>query len=149
MTLETVKKAIELGVNYFDTAEGYGAGEAEKDLGIAFKELKVNREDIVVSTKVFMGFVGGANSVGTSKKRIHEALKASLKRLQLDYVDIVFCHRFDRDTPLEEVCRAMNTEIENGRAFYWGTSEWTAAQIASAIEICAKLNLHRPIVEQP
>jgi len=149
LTYQTMKKAWELGVNYFDTAEVYGAGQAEIQMGNAFKKIGMKREDMVVSTKVFWGVHGGANRIGLSRKRIMEGCSSSLKRLQLDYVDIIFCHRFDHQTPLEETCRAFNTLIETGKTFYWGTSEWTGQQISSAIEICEKLNLHRPVVEQP
>ena len=148
-TYETVKRALELGINFFDTAELYGAGVSETHLGAAFKKIDVKREDIVVSTKIFFGFVGGANKIGCSRKRIVEGLNAALKRLQLDYVDILFCHRYDHETPLEETCRAMDFVINQGKVFYWGTSEWTAQQIATAIELCDRLGLHRPVVEQP
>jgi voltage-dependent potassium channel beta subunit len=151
ITYETIKKCWESGINFFDTAETYGAGQAEIQMGNAFKKLGLKREDIVVSTKIFWGppGQGGANRVGLSRKRIIEGTNASLKRLQLDYVDIIFCHRFDYDTPLEETCRGFNQIINDGKAFYWGTSEWTNEQITAAIEICDKLNLIRPVVEQP
>jgi len=157
-TYETVKKALELGINFFDTAEVYASGESEINLGKVFKKLGVNREDIVVSTKVFFGSKGmkmmgfpdpGPNGKGLSRKHIIEGTEASLKRLQLDYVDVIFCHRYDPETPLEETCRAFHTLIEKGKTFYWGTSEWSSTEIASAIEICERLNLHKPVVEQP
>lgn len=153
-TYETVKRALELGINFFDTAEVYAAGQSEVNLGKAFKKLGVKREDIVVSTKLFRGAKGffvdaGVNGKGLSRKRVIEGAKASLQRLQLDYVDVLFCHRFDVETPLEETCRAFHTLIEQGKTFYWGTSEWSAEQIATAIGICEKYNLHKPIVEQP
>lgn len=151
---ETVKKALESGINFFDTAEVYAAGQSEIDLGNAFKKLKVNREDIVVSAKIYFGSKGfginaGINKNGLSRKHIIEGLNASLKRLQLEYVDVVFCHRYDYETPLEETCRAFHTVIESGKSFYWGTSEWSATQIAEAIQLCERLNLHKPVVEQP
>ena len=120
---------------------------AETSLGKALKELNVPREKIVVSTKIFKNG-NDPNDTFQSRKHIVEGLKQSLKRLQLDYVDIVFCHRYDRITPLEETCRAMNFVINQGWAFYWGTSEWRADQIERAIKICEKLNLIPPIVEQ-
>lgn len=108
----------------------------------------MKREDIVVSTKLWR--VGdGVNDLFLSRKHLLEGINNSLKRLQMDYVDVVFCHRPDYDTPLEETCRAMHTIIESGKAFYWGTSMWTADRIAKAIEICERLNLHKPITEQP
>jgi len=121
-------------------------------LGIAFKELKLPREEIVVSTKLFFPelFARGnkfENKVGLSRKKVIESAKNSLKRLQLDYVDVIFAHRADLDTPLEETCRAFDWIINKGWAFYWGTSEWSAARITEAIELCARLNLHAPIVE--
>jgi len=122
-------------------------------LGIAFKELKVPREEIVVSTKFYSHYnktgAAAVNDIGLSRKKIIESAKISLKNLQLDYVDVVFAHRPDLTTPLEETCRAFDWIINQGWAFYWGTSEWTAARITEAIELCHKLNLHAPIVEQP
>jgi len=117
-------------------------------MGNAFKKIGMKRTDLVVSTKLFWGKVGGANSVGLSRKRIIEGTNASLKRLQLDYVDVLFCHRPDPNTPLEETCRALNNVIEQGKAFYWGTSEWSASQIMEAHMVCEKHNLIKPIVEQ-
>jgi aryl-alcohol dehydrogenase-like predicted oxidoreductase len=117
-------------------------------MGRALKELGVKREDVVVTTKLWK--VGdGVNDVFLSRKHLIEGITNSLKRLQMDYVDVVYCHRPDYDTPLEETCRAMNWIIENGKAFYWGTSMWPADRITKAIEICERLNLHKPITEQP
>jgi voltage-dependent potassium channel beta subunit len=148
LTLETVKKALEMGVNYFDCAEFYGAGKMETFLGNAFKKLGTRREDVVVSTKIFLGSVGGANAVGASRKRLIEGTHASLKRLQMEYVDVLYVARYDYETPLEETCRAMNTLVNQGKVLYWGTSEWSAKQLVAAIELCNKLNLARPIAEQ-
>ena len=134
-TVECVKSSLEHGVNFFDTAEIYGLGVAETSLGKAFKELNVKNGN-------------DPNDTFQSRKHIIEGIKQSLKRLQLDYVDIIFCHRYDMNTPLEETCRAMNFVIEQGWAFYWGTSEWRADQIERAIKVCEKLNLIPPIVEQ-
>ena len=146
-TVECVKTSLEHGVNFFDTAEIYGLGIAETTLGKALKELNVPREKIVVSTKIYKNG-NDPNDTFQSRKHIVEGVRQSLKRLQLDYVDIVFCHRYDKFTPLEETCRAMNFVINQGWAFYWGTSEWRADQIERAIKICEKLNLIPPIVEQ-
>ncbi len=146
ITRDAMKLCFENGVNFFDTAEIYGFGQAETIMGNAIKELKLKREEIVVSTKIFK--VGpGVNDTFLSRKHIVEAINNSLKRLQLEYVDVVFCHRPDYETPLEETCRAMHWIIENNKAFYWGTSEWPADRIAKAVEICDKLGLHKPIVE--
>jgi len=147
ITLETVKLALENGINFFDTAEIYGFGEGETSLGNAFKKLAPRREDLVVSTKIFRSGMG-VNDAFLSRKHIIEGLNNSLKRLQLDYVDVVFCHRFDCSTPLEETCRAMNWLINQGKAFYWGTSEWSASEIGEAHVVCEKLGLIKPIVEQ-
>ncbi len=146
-TLECIKTCLNNGINFFDTAESYGLGTAEIALGKALKELNVPREKIVVSTKIFRNGTDPNDSF-ESRKHIIEGTKLSLKRLQLDYVDVIFCHRFDRYTPLEETCRAMNYVINKGWAFYWGTSEWNADQIERAIKICEKLNLIPPIVDQ-
>jgi len=148
MTKDTVKVALDYGCNFFDTAEVYGFGEGEKSLGIALKELNVPREKIIISTKMFK--VGmGVNDGFLSRKHITEGLTNSLKRLQLDYVDVVFAHRYDLYTPLEEVCRAFDHVINKGLAFYWGTSEWGPSQIMEAFLICEKYGLVKPIVEQP
>ena len=146
-TLECVKTFLNNGINFFDTAESYGLGTAEIALGKALKELNVPREKVVISTKIMRNGTDPNDSF-ESRKHIIEGLNLSLKRLQLDYVDIVFCHRYDRYTPLEETCRAMNYVINKGWAFYWGTSEWNADQIERTIKICEKLNLIPPIVEQ-
>ena len=145
--VNAIKTLISHGINFFDSAEIYDMGKCETALGKAIKELKIPREKIVVTTKIFRNGMD-PNDTFLSRKHIIEGLKQSLKRLQLDYVDVVFCHRPDRNTPIEETCRAFNYVIENGMAFYWGTSEWDADQIMMAYKVCEKLNLIRPIVEQ-
>ena len=147
INLQGVKLALENGINYFDTAERYGFGKAELSLGKALKECGVPREKIVVSTKVH-SIGDDPNDLIQSRKHIIEGVKNSLKRLQLDYVDIVYAHRYDMYTPLEETVIAYNYLIENGYAFYWGTSEWTPCQIMDAYRICEKLKLIPPVVEQ-
>jgi len=144
---QLVRKAYEGGVNYFDTAERYRDGEVEILLGNALKELKAPREDLVISTKVYWGGKG-VNRIGLSRKHVIEGTLASLKRLQLDYVDILFAHREDDETPLEETCRAFDWLVKNGKTLYWGTSEWPAKKIWEAFGICEKYNLEKPIVEQ-
>jgi aryl-alcohol dehydrogenase-like predicted oxidoreductase len=151
-----VAKCLEYGVNFFDTAEAYAGGLAETQLGQAFKDLNVRREDIVVSTKLFFGvnsiFTSSnipVNGLGLSRKHIVEGTKSSLKRLQLDYVDIIFAHRYDQNTPLEEVVRAFSWIIDQGLAFYWGTSEWNSDQIGEAILFARAHGLHEPVSEQP
>ena len=147
LTKESVKICLENGINFFDTAEVYGLGAGEISLGKALKELGVQREKVVISTKI-MNCGTDPNDSFLSRKHIIEGLKNSLKRLELDYVDVVFCHRPDMYTPLEETCRAMNWVIEKGYAFYWGTSQWSASRIMEAYKICDKLNLIPPVVEQ-
>ncbi|CAD8149266.1 unnamed protein product [Paramecium pentaurelia] len=146
-----IQKAWELGINFFDTAEGYGKGKAEIQLGSALKTLNVQRQDIVISTKIYFGTAQDdfPNSRFLSRKHIIEGLNNSLKRLDLTYVDIVFAHRYDPQTPLEEVCRAFDWVVRHGWAHYWGTSEWTAQQILEAIGICDRLKLIKPVAEQP
>ena len=147
LTVDSVKLCLEHGINFFDTAEAYGLGAGEISLGKAFKKLKVQREKIVVSTKIY--YCGtDPNDSFLSRKHIIEAIRNPLKRLQLDHVDVVFCHRYDRYTPLEETCRAMDWVINQGLAHYWGTSHWSASQIMEAYKICDKLNLIPPVVEQ-
>lgn len=143
---DSVKKCYENGINFFDTAEIYGMGAAERVFGRVLKELNYPRESLVVSAKILKSSTD-VNFL-LSRKHIIEGLNNSLKRLQLDYVDIVFCHRPDYDTPLEETCRAMSWCIDQGKAFYWGTSMWPADRIAEAIELCDKLGLHKPTCEQ-
>jgi len=149
-TIEVVEKCHQLGINFFDTAEIYGKpdGTAEVYMGNALKKLNTPRENLVVSTKLFKCGTG-INSFGLSRKHIIEGLNNSLKRMQLDYVDIVFSHRHDHETPIEEVCKGFNWLIENNKAFYWGTSEWSSEQITEAYAVCDRLNLIRPVVEQP
>jgi voltage-dependent potassium channel beta subunit len=138
--------AFEHGVNFFDTAEAYAHGEAEILMGKAIKEF--HREDLVISTKIFWGG-NGPNDTGLSRKHLLEGTTNSLRRLQLDYVDLLFCHRPDPGTPIEETVLAMDYLIRNGYAFYWGTSEWEADQIEAAFNIAEKLNCIKPTMEQP
>ncbi|KAJ3314783.1 ATP-sensitive inward rectifier potassium channel 1, partial [Gonapodya sp. JEL0774] len=136
------------GVNFFDTAEVYADGRSEIDMGKAFKSLGVKRSDLVVATKLFWGGPG-INDQGLSRKHIIEGTKASLERLGLDYVDLIFAHRPDNETPIEETVRAFNYLLDHGQAFYWGTSEWTAQQITEAHRVADKLGLVGPSMEQP
>ena len=144
---ELIKICLQSGVNFFDTAEFYGIGVAEKTFGQALKELNVPREKIIVSIKIFKnGF--DPNDGGEGRKHIIEGVKQSLKNLQLDYADIVFAHRYDMNTPIEETVRAMNYLIQKGLCFYWATSEWTPEQIERAFSICKDRNLIPPICDQ-
>lgn len=140
--------AREHGVNFFDNAEGYAEGNAEVVMGNVIKKLGWRREDVVVSTKIFWGGEG-PNDTGLSHKHVIEGVNNALKRFQLDYVDLVFCHRPDRNTPIEETVRAMDQVVRSGKAFYWGTSEWSAAEIMRADGIARQYNLTPPSMEQP
>ncbi|RLN80412.1 hypothetical protein BBJ28_00019326 [Nothophytophthora sp. Chile5] len=152
--------AFKHGINFFDTAETYGDGRAEEFVGHAIKKGIADgiwsREDLVVTTKLFSGTKGrgpdakpGPNDQGVSRKHLVEGTRASLRRMQLDYVDVLFCHRSEPFTPIEETVRAMNFIINQGWALYWGTSEWLSSEIIEACEIADRLGLIRPIVEQP
>lgn len=140
--------AYEHGVNFIDNAEAYGQGKAEIVVGNVIKKLAWRRENIVVSTKIFWGGEG-PNDRGLSHKHIIEGVNNALKRLQLDYVDLLFCHRPDPDTPIEETVRVMDQVIKSGKAFYWGTSEWSAAEIMRADGLARQYNLTPPAMEQP
>lgn len=143
-----LSKAYDAGVNFFDTAEEYADGRAEAVLGRLLKRAGWKRTDLVISTKIFWGG-NGPNDRGLSRKHIIEGASASLERLQLDYVDLIYCHRPDMHTPVEETVRAMNDLICQGKAFYWGTSEWSAAQIMEAYGIARHEHLIPPTMEQP
>ncbi|MGB9790878.1 MAG: potassium channel beta subunit family protein [Thermotoga caldifontis] len=141
-----VKRAFDAGINFFDTAEAYASGIAESMLGEIFKSFR--RSDLVVSTKIFWGG-NGPNDRGLSRKHLLEGTWASLKRLQMDYVDILYCHRPDPEVPMEEIVWTMDQILRSGLALYWGTSEWSAEQIELAHETARRLNCIPPIVEQP
>ena len=140
--------AYEAGVNFFDNAEVYANGNAEVVMGNVLKRIGWKRSDLVISTKLFWGGEGPNNS-GLSYKHISEGINASLKRLQMDYVDLVFCHRPDMETPIEETVWAMNQVIKQGKAFYWGTSEWSAPEIMEAYGVARREHLIPPTMEQP
>lgn len=144
---DQIKHCMSYGVNYFDTAEAYGMGEGETVMGRALKEINPKRESIVVSTKLYRSGEG-PNDKFMSRKHIIDGMNASLKRLQLEYVDVVFSHRPDFETPLEETVKAFNTIINSGKAFYWATSEWPADMIARAIEMCKAKGWHQPVADQ-
>jgi len=144
---QCMKAAYDAGVNFFDNAEGYGAGRAEVVMGNVIKRAGWKRSELVISTKIFWGG-SGPNDQGLSRKHILEGADAALARLQMDYVDLMFCHRPDLHTPIEETVRAMNHVINQGKAFYWGTSEWSALQIRQAYEIARHEHLIPPQMEQ-
>lgn len=145
---ECMSTAFDAGVNFFDNAEAYASGEAETIMGKVIRRVGWKRSDIVVSTKIFWGGKG-PNDRGLSRKHIVEGVDASLRRLQMDYVDLLFCHRPDPETPIEETVRAMNWAIDSGRALYWGTSEWSADQIMEAALVARREHLIAPRMEQP
>ena len=147
---ECMAAAWDGGVNFFDNAEVYAAGKSEELMGDALKQLAWPRLKYVVSTKFFWGITDGPNEKATlNRKYLMNAIDGSLKRLQLDYVDLVYCHRADPNTPIEETVWAMHDMIARGKALYWGTSEWSAAEIMAAWQIAERHHLHKPIVEQP
>jgi len=147
---EIMAAAWDAGVNFFDNAEVYAAGKSEEIMGAALKELAWPRLKYVVSTKFFWGITDGPNEKNTlNRKYLMNAIDGSLRRLQLDYVDLVFCHRPDPNTPIEETVWAMHDMIARGKALYWGTSEWSAADIMAAWEIAERHHLHKPVMEQP
>ncbi len=145
--LKLVHAAFEQGVNYFDTADAYTDGKAETILGKAIQGLP--RQALVLASKVFYPTLPGPNGRGLSRKHIVESVNASLQRLGVDYLDIYYCHRYDPDTPLEEVVRTMDDLTRQGKILYWGTSEWTAEQIARAMGVARASNAVPPVVEQP
>ncbi len=146
--LEIMQAACDAGVNFFDNAEGYAGGQAEVVMGKVIKRAGWKRSDLVLSTKIFWGG-DGPNDTGLSRKHIIEGTNAALARLQLDYVDLLFCHRPDPLTPVEETVRAMNFLINQGKALYWGTSEWSADRIIEAYQIARREHLIPPAMEQP
>jgi voltage-dependent potassium channel beta subunit len=142
--------AYEAGVNFFDNAEAYAGGQSETIMGGVLKKLGWRRANYVVSTKFYWGLNDGPNEKNTlNRKYLLQAIDGSLKRLQMDYVDLIFCHRADPDTPIEETVRAMHDIVASGRALYWGTSEWSAGEIMAAWQIADKHHLHKPQMEQP
>lgn len=145
---QCMQAAYEAGVNFFDNAEAYAGGKAETVMGNVIKKAGWKRSDLVVSTKIFWGGKG-PNDNGLSRKHLLEGVDASLKRLQMEYVDLVFCHRPDLYTPIEETVWAMNHVVNQGKAFYWGTSEWSATQIMEAYGIARREHLIPPLMEQP
>lgn len=142
--------AYDAGVNFFDNAEAYARGKSEEIMGAAFRKLGWRRGSYLVSTKLFWGLHENPNEQNTlNRKYLMEGINGSLKRLGLDYVDLLFCHRADPSTPIEEVVWAMHNIVEQGKALYWGTSEWSATEILTAIDIAQRHHLHKPVVEQP
>ncbi|HZJ22793.1 MAG TPA: aldo/keto reductase [Anaerolineales bacterium] len=148
--VEIMAAAYDAGVNFFDNAEVYASGKSEEVMGEALKKLKWRRSSYLATTKFYWGLHDGVNERNTlNRKRLIEGINGSLERLQLEYVDVIYCHRPDKTTPIEETVWAMHNIIEWGKAFYWGTSEWDADEIVAAINIAEKHHLHKPVTEQP
>ena len=146
--LKCMSYAYVQGVNFFDNAEAYASGESEILMGKILKKLKWKRDTYIISSKVFWG--GDLPTQrGLSKKHIHDACHAALKRLQVEYLDLFFCHRPDPETPVEETVYAMNDLLQQGKIMYWGTSEWSAKEIKEAFKCAEKYNLRGPSMEQP
>jgi voltage-dependent potassium channel beta subunit len=150
---EMLAAAMDAGVNFFDNAEVYASGQSEVVMGQAFKALKWPRLNYIVSTKFFWGMSREGNTVNRmdtlNRKYLMQAIDGSLARMGLDFIDLVYCHRPDPHTPIEETVHAMSDMITQGKALYWGTSEWSAAEIRAAWDIADKHHLHKPVMEQP
>ena len=150
LATECMKVAREAGVNFFDNAEVYARGESERVMGRSLRKLGWRRGSYVVSTKFFWGLNKGPNEQNTlNRKYLLEAMGASLERFGLAHVDVVFCHRADPETPVEETVLAMHDLVARGHTHYWGTSEWSAAEFREAWDFADRWRLHRPVVEQP
>jgi voltage-dependent potassium channel beta subunit len=150
---ELLAAAFDGGINFFDNAEGYASGRSEEIMGQAFKKLGWPRLNYVVSTKFFWGLDRSGEAVNRkdtlNRKYLMQALDGSLRRFGLDHIDLIYCHRSDPHTPVEETARAMSDLITQGKALYWGTSEWSAADIRAAWDICDRHGWHKPVMEQP
>lgn len=147
---ETLELAYSRGVNFFDNAEAYAGGESERMMGAAIAQLGWPRHSYVISTKLYWGMHDGVNMRHTlNRKYLAQAIDAALERLDHDFVDLLFCHRADPETPIEETVWAMSDIVASGRALYWGTSEWTADEIRTAWDIADRHHLHKPVMEQP
>jgi len=151
--VELMAAAFDAGVNFFDNAEVYAKGQSEVVMGEALKRLAWPRLNYIVSTKFFWGLERDGNTVNRkdtlNRKYLMQAMDGSLKRFGLDFIDLIYCHRPDPHTPIEETVWAMHNLIEQGKALYWGTSEWPAADIRAAYEIAERHHLHKPLMEQP
>lgn len=147
---EMMRAAYDAGVNFFDNAEVYAGGKSEEVMGAALKKLGWGRSSYLVSTKFYWGIERGINERNTlNRKRLLEGIDGSLRRLELDYVDLIFCHRPDKNTPIEETAHTMHDIVQSGRAIYWGVSMWSADEIRAAWDVCDKYGWHKPQMEQP
>jgi len=148
---DCMQRAWDAGCNFFDNAEAYAGGESEAIMGRVIADLGWRRQDYVLSTKVFWGIDGNVPNMNNTlnRKYLHHSIEGCLDRLQVDFVDLLFCHRADPATPLEETVWAMSDLVDRGKVLYWGTSEWTADEIRAAWEIAERHHLHKPVMEQP
>ena len=150
---EMLGAAMDAGINFFDNAEVYASGQSEVVMGQAFKALKWPRLNFIVSTKFFWGLSREGNTINRmdtlNRKYLMQAIDGSLSRMGLDFIDLVYCHRPDPHTPIEETVRAMSDMITQGKALYWGTSEWSAGEIRAAWDVAERHHLHKPVMEQP
>ena len=145
-----IKYAFDKGVNFFDNAEVYALGKSELLMGEAFKKLGLGRNEYILTSKFYWGIENRVNFKNTlNRKYLMQAIEGSLIRLKTDFVDVAYCHRYDPETPIHEICFTMDQIIRDGKALYWGTSEWPATAIDQAYSFCVENSLHRPIVEQP
>ena len=151
LAMECMQTAFDAGCNFFDNAEAYAAGESEAIMGRIIRELGWRRSNYVLSTKFYWGIERGVPNMNytLNRKYLMQAIDGSLERFGLDFVDLIYCHRADPNTPIEETVWAMSDIVESGKALYWGTSEWRADEIRAAWEIAERHHLHKPIVEQP
>jgi voltage-dependent potassium channel beta subunit len=148
--LQCMQAAYEAGVNFFDNAEVYAAGKSETIMGEVVRELGWARSSYVISTKLYWGLHEGPNTKKTlNRKYLMQAIDGSLERLGLDFVDLLFCHRSDPETPIEETVWAMSDIVASGKALYWGTSEWSAEELEEAFQVAERYNLRKPVMEQP
>jgi len=147
---ECIKYAFDSGVNFFDNAEVYSFGKAEEFMGESFRQIGLKRNEYILTTKFYWGIENRPNFQNTlNRKYLMQAIDGSLARFKTDFVDVAYCHRYDPVTPIHEICFAMDQMIRDGKALYWGTSEWPAIAIDQAYTFAVENSLHRPIVEQP
>lgn len=147
---DCIKYAFDRGVNFFDNAEVYANGKSEELMGEVFRQIGLTRNEYILTTKFFWGIERRINFQNTlNRKYLMQAIEGSLKRLKTDFVDVIYCHRYDPETPIHEICFTMDQIIRDGKALYWGTSEWPVQAIELAYNFALENRLHRPVVEQP
>ena len=151
LALDCMQTAYDAGCNFFDNAEAYAGGESEAIMGRVIEQLGWVRQSYVLSTKFFWGLDGNMRNMRNTlnRKYLMHAINGSLQRMRTDFLDLVFCHRADPNTPIEETVWAMSDIIDSGKVLYWGTSEWSADEIRAAWEIAERHHLHKPVMEQP